>query len=246
MTSDRNIPLIGGHPPRGPEGLGDVHGRLDLLTAMTRMIDTDAARHPDRQPIEILIGDLIDRGPDSAGVVDFVLARQRQHNLTVLRGNHEQYMRDALISDHSIERWMTYGGEAALASYGIKARENGMLHPPHDLAKSVRHAVPKAHRSFFSTLRDHVQHGDYLFVHAGLRPNVPLEQQLPNDLVMIRHDFLDDDTDHGFIVVHGHTPVLEPEVRMNRIGIDTKAYESDRLTCLVIDGTDRSFMQTGQ
>jgi serine/threonine protein phosphatase 1 len=224
--------------------VGDVHGRLDLLAAMARSIDADATLYPDRQHVEILIGDLIDRGPESAGVIDFVIARQQQRKLTVLRGNHEQYMRDALMSDHTIARWMAYGGEAALRSYGIEPRENGTLRSHADLAESVRHALPKAHRNFFSTLPDHVRHHDYLFVHAGLRPGIPLEQQSPEDLVMIRHGFLDDETDHGFVVVHGHTPVPEPQVRTNRIGIDTKAYESGRLTCLIIDGEDRTFMQT--
>ncbi len=248
---DPSGPRIAGRMPRGPDdariyAIGDIHGRLDLLTAMSRMIDADAARHPDRRPIEILIGDLIDRGPDSAGVVDFVIARRQHRDLTALRGNHEQYVRDALVSDRSIARWMSFGGQAALNSYGIESKENGELRPSATLAEDFRRAIPDLHRSFFLSLQDYVRHGDYLFVHAGLRPGIPLERQSPEDLVMIRNEFLDDSTDHGLVVVHGHTPVAEPQVRINRIGIDTRAYESGRLTCLVIDGADITFMQTGQ
>lgn len=244
-------PWAGGRPPRGPDGLriyavGDVHGRRDLFAAMADMIDADAARHPHRRPVEILLGDLIDRGPDSAGVMDAVIARRASRDLTVLRGNHEQYLIDALSGEGSVARWMQYGGEAALASYGITARDAaGHLRPTGELARAIRSALPDAHRTLLASLADTVRHGDYLFVHAGIRPGVPLERQDPSDLVMIRDGFLDDPTDHGLVVVHGHTPVAEPAIRINRIGIDTRAWESGRLTCLVIDGAERQFLSTG-
>lgn len=244
-------PRAGGRPPRGPDGLriyavGDVHGRRDLFAAMAEMIDADAAAHPHRRPVEILLGDLIDRGPDSAGVMDAVIARRNTRELTVLRGNHEQYLIDALAGEESFARWMQYGGEAALASYGIAARDAaGNLRPTGELACAIRSALPDAHRALLASLADAVRHGDYLFVHAGIRPGVPLEQQDPSDLVMIREGFLDDPTDHGLVVVHGHTPVAEPAIRTNRIGIDTRAWESGRLTCLVIDGAERQILATG-
>ncbi len=250
-VSTYGAPLAAGRPPAGPAGLriyavGDIHGRLDLIVEMADMIDADAAAHPDRRPVEILVGDLIDRGTGSAGVVDFVIARKAERDLTVLRGNHEQYMLDALAGETTIARWMQFGGEAALASYGIAARgRSGALRPVGEIAADVRSRLPEAHLALFGGVADWARHGDYLFVHAGIRPSVPLEAQSPIDLVMIREGFLDDGTDHGFVVVHGHTPVARPEVRSNRIGIDTKAYESGRLTCLVIDGSERRFMQTG-
>lgn len=244
-------PRAGGRPPRGPDGLriyavGDVHGRRDLLSAMADMIDADAGAHPHCRPVEILLGDLIDRGPDSAGVVDFVVGRKARRDLTVLRGNHEQYLIDALAGERSLARWMQFGGEAALASYRIAARDaGGRLRAAADLASDIRAALPDAHRALLGDLADTVRHGDYLFVHAGIRPGVPLERQDPADLVMIREGFLDHPADHGLVVVHGHTPVAEPEIRSNRIGIDTRAWESGRLTCLVIDGAERQFLSTG-
>jgi serine/threonine protein phosphatase 1 len=217
--------------------IGDVHGRFDLLEAMFGLIDADRAAHPGRAHVEILLGDLIDRGPDSMGVVESAIARQRSHGLTALRGNHDQYLIDALRDPGSIPHWLMWGGVEALASWGVPVEDPARA-DPRALAVALAAALPQAHRDFLSAMPTSLRHGDIFFAHAGIRPGVPLEAQTLRDLTMIREPFHSDPRDHGVIVVHGHTPADQPVVRANRIGVDTRAYESGVLTCAVIEGNE--------
>lgn len=224
--------------------IGDVHGRLDCLDALLAQIDEDdAARGPARTRL-IFLGDLIDRGPDSAGVVDRVIQRTAIGEVHCIAGNHEEmFLASIGGSERSMRGFVQFGGRETLLSYGMSVEDyNAHLFP--ELIAAAQSIVPTTHREFLAGLEDRVEIGDYLFVHAGIRPNVPIEEQTTSDLRWIRRDFLDHRGDFGRIVVHGHTITPEVEERSNRIGIDTGAYESGRLTAIGIEGGDRWFLQT--
>ncbi len=227
--------------------VGDIHGRLDLLEVMLEHIRHDASLAPADQQEIVFLGDYVDRGLHSRGV----LARLRQgvapeFTPVFLRGNHEDVMLRFYDGDFSVALdWFYFGGRETLASYGLPP-------PPPNVAKEK---IPDIHQAFVANIpaedvaflratRLHHVCGDYTFVHAGLRPGLGLEQQLREDLLFIRSDFLRSDDDFGTMVVHGHTIVEAPEVKHNRIGIDTGAYATGRLTCLVLEGSEYRFMQT--
>jgi serine/threonine protein phosphatase 1 len=211
--------------------IGDIHGRLDLLEKMTQEID---ARYSDcEQFVEVYLGDYVDRGPHSAQVIAFLLERARRGNVVCLAGNHEE-MFLAALEGHPLRSWLRYGGKETVYSYGLQPSELLKLSP--DMATAaLKDAVPETHQEFLRNLMLWHQDGDYIFVHAGLRPKVPLEQQVTQDLLWIRKPFLNHSGDFDGMVVHGHTTVLEPEFRPNRINIDTGAYITGRLTCLRIN-----------
>lgn len=232
----------------GPTGcrcyaIGDVHGRLDLARAMIDTIAADIAARPRLRTFVTFLGDLVDRGPHSREVVEFLrLLRPRDYELVFLMGNHEEIMLRVLDGETSaLEQWFEFGGRECARSYGVPDLARAS-YAPSDVARDLRRAVPPAHVAFLRALDDSFTFGDYVLVHAGVRPGVPLADQHPDDLRWIREDFLDSDHDHGFVAVHGHTVVAEPEERANRIGVDTGAYHSGRLTALVIEGTDRRFL----
>jgi len=257
MSEGRPI-FADGRRPRAPDGVrlyavGDVHGRLDLLERLFELIDADRAAHPGRRHAELLLGDLIDRGPDSRGVVEAALRRQASHGLVALRGNHDQFLLDALEKPASIALWTMFGGIEALASYGVKmdaafavpgaeAAGAGAAAEGKALSRQLLAALPSEHRAFFEAMPLSARFGDLFCVHAGIRPGVAIEAQEPRDLMNIREPFQSDLRDHGVLVIHGHTPVEEPVIRANRIDIDTKAFASGRLTCLVYDGEDFDFL----
>ena len=228
------------HPyPPAPEGLtayvvGDIHGRLDLLVEMHRKIDLDRDKDSSRRGVEIYLGDYIDRGPDSAGVIGCLLNRAQQAEAVFLRGNHEQLLLDFLGGSDCWQEWKAVGAATTLASYGLDP-EVLLGRAPAD---SIRHALsrrlPPQHLEFFEATGSYVSIGPYLAVHAGLRPGISLENQRTADLLGIRRDFTEHAGDFGCIVVHGHTPVSSPDLRRNRINIDTGAYATNRLTCLKI------------
>lgn len=230
----------------GPPGarlyaIGDVHGRFDLLEAMFRRIDADRAAHQGLRHVEVLLGDLIDRGPDSASVVEAAIQRQASHGLVALRGNHDQYLLDALARPSTIPHWLMWGGREALGSWGVTLADPEGADPA-AISSALRAALPPEHLSFVVNMPLMQRAGDILFVHAGIRPGVPLEAQTPGDLMMIREPFHSDPRDHGVIVVHGHTPGDAPVIRTNRIGVDTRAYASGTLTCAVIEGSHLEFL----
>ncbi len=227
--------------------IGDIHGRSDLLESLLQQIADDAVRHPETATKRLVyLGDYVDRGPASSAVIDMVLHDAPPgFEVVPLMGNHEEMML-RFLEDLAVGRtWMMNGGDATLRSYGVE--------PPSMFAGTplVRHAqqqfaerLPARHKRFLEELAvSHIE-GDYLFVHAGVRPGVPLEKQHAEDLLWIREEFLESDRDFGKVVVHGHSITLDPEFRPNRIGIDTGAYRSNQLTCLVLEGTERELLTT--
>lgn len=225
--------------------VGDVHGRLDLLDQLIDKIHADIA---EREPVETLLvflGDLIDRGPASKQVVERLRTYGHQGVRTIfLLGNHEEVLLRILEGDASlIPSWLRFGGANTLESYGIDALVLASLPDDAAIAK-LRKAVPSEHVEFLKSFVDTCRFGDYLFVHAGVRPGIPLEEQRQSDLRWIREPFLSDGTAHGFVVVHGHSISLEIEERKNRIGIDTGAFATDVLTALGIEGTERWYLDT--
>lgn len=237
--------------------IGDIHGRADLLADLHRRILENAAKHrpsgpgePERERTELVavyLGDYVDRGMESRQVIDMLLARPLPGFRAVhLLGNHEQAMLD-FQEDPSIgPAWMQYGGAATLFSYGINVQARlpaGVERLAH-LSAELKRTLPQRHLAFLRSLALMHEEGDYLFVHAGIRPGVPLDRQDRDDLLQIRDEFLGSDLSHGKIVVHGHTITERPDVRHNRIGIDTGAFATGRLTCLVLEGTSRALLQT--
>jgi serine/threonine protein phosphatase 1 len=239
---------------RGPSGargrrayvVGDIHGRLDLLDELLAKIERELEDRPARQALLVFVGDLIDRGPSSAQVVERLRTyRRRGVRPVFLLGNHEEVLLRILGGDSGlIAKWRQFGGSECLQSYGLDPARLANLSGDEALAV-VRNAIPREHVQFLESFADSCRFGDYLFVHAGVRPGIALDQQRQSDLRWIREPFLMDDTDHGFVVVHGHTIIPAVEERPNRIGIDTGAYRSGVLTALAIDGSVRWTLDTG-
>lgn len=218
--------------------VGDIHGRLDLFSEMIRAIEQDdAARRPARTTV-ILLGDLIDRGPDSAGVVAAARDWQRRRKVRIIAGNHEEMLLLSLESEDVLRTFLRHGGRETVLSYPIDP-DAYLAADFAGVQALMRAAIPPSDIAFISAFEGAIRIGNYLFVHAGIAPGVPLEDQRENDLRWIREPFLSHPGDHGCVVVHGHTITEEPQLRPNRIGIDTGAFSSGRLTALVLDGTDR-------
>ncbi len=218
--------------------VGDVHGCLDRLRALHSLIAEDLADRPSAAALLVHLGDLVDRGPDSAGVVALLSAGPPVAGLPTitLMGNHEQMMLSALMAREAgpAELWMANGGEATLRSWDV---------PPGTPVADWAERIPARHLLFLRDLALMHRIGPYVFVHAGLRPGVPLTRQSPHDLLWIREPFLSFTGDLGAVVVHGHTPRPEPELRANRIGIDTAAVLGGPLTCAVLEGDSVGFLQ---
>jgi len=233
--------------PSLPDGLriyavGDVHGRLDLLTALAAQIDGDIAERPVAEAIVIFLGDYIDRGAQSRGVIDWLMeAPSRADRRICLMGNHEEMLLTALADPGVTNTWLYNGGDATLASYGVTKLPTA----PEARREALNAAIPPRHRAFLAALPRRVEFGTYLFVHAGIDPSRPLDDQDPEDLLWIRQPFHRSNADFGRIVVHGHTPVREPDIRANRINIDTGAVFSDRLTAIALEGATQRILQTG-
>ena len=225
--------------------VGDVHGRLDLLEELLAKIHAELQRQPVPKTLLVFVGDLIDRGPNSAQVID----RLRTYRRTGIRpvfllGNHEEVLLRILRGEAElITKWRWFGGSECLESYGVDAEALGRLSDDDALAV-VRSAIPDEHVEFLESFVDSCRFGDFLFVHAGIRPGIDLDRQQQSDLRWIREPFLHDDTDHGFIVVHGHTISEQVDECSNRVGIDTGAYRTGVLTALAIEGTERWFLDT--
>src|SRR5690348_2224701 len=236
--------------PAGARGwrayaVGDVHGRLDLLDQLLDKIHDDISRRPARKVLLVFVGDLIDRGPNSAQVVERLRTYRRPAVETVfLLGNHEEVLLRILAGEADlITKWRSFGGKECLESYGVDTAKLAGLTDEEALA-IVRKAIPAEHVEFLQSFDDSCRFGDYLFVHAGIRPGIEIDQQRQSDLRWIREPCLFDETDHGFVVVHGHTIRSEVEMRPNRIGIDTGAYKSGVLTALAIERSDSWLLDT--
>lgn len=226
--------------------IGDVHGRSDLFDALIgQIIDDHAGRSPASLEV-ILLGDLVDRGPDSRGVIERAIRLSDEVDvLRCLLGNHEEVFLQAATGDHKALRFfLRIGGRETLASYGIAGQE--FVEADFDeLAAMVQQRVPSSHIDFLNQCEDLIDIGDYVFVHAGVRPGVGLDEQKPSDLRWIREPFLNHRVSHGKIIVHGHSITEEIDERSNRIGIDTGAFASGRLTAIALEGGSRRFLQTG-
>jgi serine/threonine protein phosphatase 1 len=246
----RNLfsPETRGSAPAVPDGrrvyaVGDVHGRLDLFDAMVSAIEADdAARDASASSEIVLLGDLIDRGPDSAGVVAAARDWSRRRKVRILMGNHEEMFLKAFDSEEVLRSFLRWGGRETVLSYLAEPGEYHRADLPGTRAL-MKASVPKEDLEFINSFEDSVRIGDYLFVHAGVDPEVPLGEQKPSDLHWIREPFLSHGGDLGAVVVHGHTITEQPQVRANRIGIDTGAYNSGRLTALGLEGSTRWFIE---
>jgi serine/threonine protein phosphatase 1 len=222
--------------------VGDLHGCADLLSAMLRRIDEDLRARPTAKSIHVFLGDYIDRGPKSREVIDLLIARRRNHDMRFLAGNHEACASRFLDDPTVLSEWRHLGGINTLVSYGVTPTKHDDPQSQHQVAHAFRQALPDSHHDFMQGLALSFTCGDFFFAHAGVRPGIPLDKQRQQDLLWIRDDFLLHEEDFGKIVVHGHTPTAEPVVRSNRINIDTGAYATGRLTCLVLDGDKISFL----
>jgi serine/threonine protein phosphatase 1 len=234
----------------GPAGkrlyaVGDIHGRLDLLDDLLVRIADDIEARPIASVAMVFLGDLIDRGPDSAGVIE------RLRSLTgfpgravLLMGNHEEILLRTLNGEPGVAYdWLGFGGDACAESYGVDAAALKAMDEVR-IAGVLRQAIPASHVAFLKDFGDTVAFGDYLLVHAGIRPGVPIENQQQRDLRWIRDPFLSDAHDHGCMVIHGHTISDGVDQRINRIGIDTGAYRTGVLTAAVVEGADLRFLAT--
>lgn len=234
-------------PPRLSEdqcvyAVGDIHGRYDLLTVLLEKIWADAAGKTNSL---VFLGDYVDRGPDSKQVVEYLSTLDRPAwEIVRLRGNHEQLLLEFLEVPEVYQAWRDFGGAETLWSYGVK--------PPNfsdskEIARAHEEFVaklPDSHRAFLNSLPFAHTIGGYHFVHAGIRPGVPLERQVPEDLLWIRDEFLFSNASFEKIIVHGHSPSYVPINRTNRIGVDTGAYATDCLTAVKLIGENCTFLST--
>ena len=241
--------------PRVPNGvrvyaIGDIHGRVDLLDQMLKGIDADFAQAPLPHRIEVFLGDYVDRGPASRQVLELLIERGRPHPIErgkihqtiFLKGNHETLLVNFPANPSTLGSWQRLGGLETLMSYGLAPSVNSDPPTQAHLAVAFDKALPPSHRRFLNDLKTSFTCGDYFFVHAGVRPGVALEKQREEDLLWIRQEFLLYEEDFGKIIVHGHTPVPQPEIRSNRINIDTGAYATGRLSCLVLEADKMRIM----
>lgn len=221
--------------------IGDIHGRLDLFETLIAAIEADDASRGPAETTVVLLGDLVDRGPDSAGVIAAARAWGERRTVRLLGGNHEEMFLEAFDKVEVLRHFLRYGGRETILSYPLERSDYSTL-TLEQLQERMRAAIPCADLDYLREAEDHVVIGDYLFVHAGIRPGVPLEQQKTSDLRWIRDRFIDDARDHGHIVVHGHTITDQVEELPNRIGIDTGAFASGRLTAIGLEGSQRWYL----
>jgi serine/threonine protein phosphatase 1 len=225
--------------------VGDIHGRADLLEEMQDTISAHAARFPARSVTVVFLGDYVDRGPATRKVVDLLLDfAARRHRSIFLMGNHEEAMLRFLIDPQDGHQWRLFGGPETLASYGVDTAEFRFGRGFGEARAAFLAALPAPHQNFFLSLKFSSAIGDFFFCHAGVRPGVGLDAQDPHDLIWIRDEFLYWRHDFGMTIVHGHTPVPEPELLPNRVNVDTGAYATGRLTCAVIQGGEIEFLST--
>ena len=235
--------------PSAPPGLriyaiGDVHGRLDLLDRLSATIFADMAQAKVERTLAIFLGDLIDRGPESAGVIERLASADFPTPIVALRGNHEELLLTFLNDPSVLDSWRKYGALETLHSYGVDISAASRGARFEEARRALASKLPPAHLRFLEQMPLTEERGGYFFVHAGVRPLVPLDAQRRDDLLWIREEFLRFEGEFGKFIVHGHTPTPEPEVRRNRINIDTGAFATSVLTALVLEGEDQRFLDT--
>lgn len=222
--------------------VGDIHGRLDLLEALANAIESDDLSAGAAETAVILLGDLIDRGQDSAGVLDFALEWRKRRSVRILMGNHEEVFLASFTNAERLGQLLPYGARETLLSYGIEMDGTDADALRRAQAAMAAH-IPQEHRDFMTSFEGSFAIGDYLFVHAGIEPDLPATQQEPRTTRWIREPFLSHAEPYSHVVVHGHTIRHEAEERPNRIGIDTGGYCYGVLTALVLEGKERRFIQ---
>ncbi len=238
--------------PHVPEGarvyaIGDIHGRFDLLTRMLKKISDDIAMSGSSDVTLVFLGDYIDRGPQSREVIERLVSLKGslQERLVALKGNHEDAFLAFLDDPGHGPAWAEHGGRDTLLSYGVEApRRRTDTAGWMQAREALLGAAPQTHVDFLRALQLSVTIGDYMFVHAGVRPGVPLDEQEERDLLWIRGEFLAHPKPFGKVIVHGHTPVDAPDISDRRIGIDTGAYATGLLTALRLEGETASLLQT--
>jgi serine/threonine protein phosphatase 1 len=236
--------------PSAPEGMriyavGDVHGRDDLLEEIAAAIECDLVSAP-ATLITVLLGDYVDRGPHSSRVVERLAQSRFPTPIRALRGNHEQMLLQFLDKASELASWRRHGGLETLHSYGVDVTKSMRGEGYEETREALLEALPKAHHQFLSGTEMSATYGEYFFCHAGICPGVPFERQLAEDLIWGREEFLECGRFFGKIVVHGHTPVEAPDFRANRINIDTGAFATSLLTCLVLEGCERRLLTAGR
>jgi len=229
--------------------IGDIHGRVDLLYQLHKLIIADSDNYHGTKTL-VYLGDYIDRGSESKQVLDCLLDETQLTSFkkVYLLGNHEQVLLQFLYTDdaHIANDWFKFGGLATLMSYGVELRGIPTLKDLARIRTELHNKIPKQHLDFYKNLSFYYEAGDYFFVHAGIKPKLKLDKQRPEDLLWIRDEFITSQLFHGKIIVHGHTVSPEPELLSNRIGIDTGAYSSGKLTCAVLENLNCNFIQTSQ
>lgn len=236
--------------PSVPDGsrhyvIGDIHGRLDLYDALIKAIEEDDAQRPGVKSEVVLLGDLVDRGPDSAGVIARTRSWQSERSVRVLAGNHEEMFLNAFKKPEVLRHFLKHGGRETVLSYGLSRKQFNAMNLD-ELFALMPQLIPQADRDYLADFEEMIIAGDYVFVHAGIDPAVPLDQQKRSDLLWIRDRFLDHQGALSKVVIHGHT--IFPKVMDcgNRIGIDTGAFRSGVLTALVLEADQRRVIQTSQ
>lgn len=227
--------------------IGDIHGRRDLLDELLDMIVADDRARGAADTHLVFLGDLMDRGPESAGVIDraIELSETLGDSVHFLMGNHEEVYLGAATGDEKLLRFFCkIGGRETILSYDITPQDYNNLSIG-ELAERIPDLIPRRHIEFVSSFEDRIVLGDYAFVHAGVRPGRSIGEQKPRDLRWIREEFLVDETPHDKLIVHGHTITDDVEECSNRIGIDTGAYMSGMLTALCLEGRERWYLKTG-
>ena len=244
----RLFSLLDGRPAvepvtRIPDGqrvyaIGDIHGRCDLLCRMIERIEADEAGRDVADTTVIMLGDLVDRGPDSAGVIARAREWATRRKVRLLAGNHEEMFLGSFRHEDTLRHFLRHGGKETLLSYPIdpEAYTRATLE---ELCLMMQTAVPAEDVAFMEAMEDRIQIGDYVFVHAGIRPGISLEDQKVSDLRWIRGEFIESQEARTFAVVHGHTIVDDPHVSPLRIGLDTGAFASGQLTAIGLEGTSR-------
>src|SRR5262245_51229533 len=225
--------------------VGDIHGRDDLLKEMAERVSADMKVRSFDHAVTVFLGDYVDRGLASRRVIEQLARGEWPTSIIPLAGNHEDLLITFLENAELLPVWRNLGGLETLHSYGVDV---GLARGRRDFERIRRAFVaqlPESHRHFLESLDISTYIGDYFFCHAGVRPSVPLDRQNRDDLLNIRDPFLLSEAEHGKLVVHGHTPSVDPAIRPNRIGIDTAAYATGRLTCLVLEKDHRRFLQVG-
>lgn len=223
--------------------VGDIHGRADLLDQLMDKIFHDALNASCSSSL-VFVGDYIDRGSDSKGVIDRLLVPPTGFETYCLRGNHDQALLDFLEDPDTYPNWQRFGADATLMSYGVMPPLMDSEAYRNDVRDELAGVLSERHLQFYQNLLPYVEIDEYLFVHAGIRPGIALEDQTLEDMMWIRGEFLDSDENFGKVVVHGHTPTDRPVCKHNRIGIDTRAYDSNVLTAVVLDGIGARFLNT--